>query len=357
MQSPAERRGEVARRSRPGPRRQEMRSGQRIRRSQRIWPGREAPRGKTPRGARLRQRAPGQQAERHRTRSQAGSSGRGASRPRVIAPGASRHGAGVPAAHHPSGRPAADPAHLLPGRGRGGDLAAGHLPGRPAAVHAGLGRVRVGLLVDGAAGQPPGRPMVHQPHGRARGGPARVPHADAAAGPAADPRHADLRAQCLVQPAGHRGARAAVLRHVPGGAAVAAQPDRCDRGRGVLRPVGDARPGRLVPRQHRGGGTVPPAGPGGVGAAAPVPRLAPRRRPRSSGGRGRAHRPGIGRADRHPDRAGPAALAVVASLGDPVVARRAGRRGRRGRGRPAARRDDPRTGPGRTADRHPDCSG
>ena len=39
-------------------------------RSQRIWPGREAPRGTTPRGARLRQQAPGQQAQRHRTRSQ-----------------------------------------------------------------------------------------------------------------------------------------------------------------------------------------------------------------------------------------------------------------------------------------------
>ena len=47
--------------------------------------------------------------------------------------------------------------------------------------------------------------------------------------------------------------------------------------------------------------------------------------PRRGGGRGRAHRPGVGRPDRHPDRAGPAALAAVAARGGPAVAGGAGR--------------------------------
>src|SRR5215468_1457288 len=201
---------------------------------------------------------------------------------------------GRPRAGQRPARAAPGAAGLLHGGGHRRDLAAGDLAvRRETPGYQGRGRLRMGLLVAGPRGGAPEQPVVHPLDRRAFRGPARVPRPDAPRGRADAAGHAGVRPQRLVQSAVDPHARADVLRHVPGGAAVAAHAGRGGlRGR-VLRAVLHHGLARLVPAQPGRRGGVPAAGAGGGGAAAPqagpqaggAPRRGPRRQP--------AHRPGV----------------------------------------------------------------
>ena len=237
------------------------------------------------------------------------------------------------------GGPPAGAARLLPGRGGRRHLAAGGLPGRLAALDPRRRRLRVGLLV----GRPPAHPSRQPvgdwlPRGPGRY-PARLPHPDAPAGRADDPGHAHLRAERVLQPAVHRRPRPAVLRHVPGGPAVAAHRLRGDRRRGVLRPVVQPDLAQLVPAEPGPRRVVPAADPGGGDPPAPRAGPPPGGHPWRGPRRGPADRPGIGGAGGDPRGRGPDPLARAPILagrpGHPGYAGHAGRPGPAGPGAPA----------------------
>src|ERR1022692_2070547 len=125
----------------------------------------------------------------------------------------------------------------------------------------------MGILVDRAPGRALRQSVVYPLYRRSGGGAAGPACPDAAAGRADDAGHHRLRPECLLQPAGHRDARPAVLRDVPGGPAVAALAGWRDRGGRVLRPVLDAGMALLVSPEPGGRGAVPAAGAGGGRAA------------------------------------------------------------------------------------------
>src|ERR1022692_2833542 len=127
----------------------------------------------------------------------------------------------------------------------------------------------VGILVDRAPGRASRQSVVYPLYRCSGGGAARPACPDAAAGRADDAGHHRLRAECLLQPAGHRDAGLAVLCDVPGGPAVAALAGWRDRGGRVLRLVVDAGMALLVSPEPGGRGAVPAAGAGGRGAADP----------------------------------------------------------------------------------------
>ena len=192
--------------------------------------------------------------------------------------------------------------------------------------------------------------MVYPLHRRSGGGAARPACPDAAAWRAHDAGHHRLRSERFLQPAGHRDARPAVLRDVPGGPAVAALAGRRDRGRRVLRPVLDADVALLVSPEPGGRSAVPAAGAGGRGAVDAPAWLAPGSGARAGRRRGAADRPGDGRAGPDPGLRRPAAMAAapppgrgeaVARGSSQAAARRAGRGRRRGSCQPADHRRDP----------------
>ena len=267
--------------------------------------------------------------QRHRSRTPRHQTRRPASRPGLLVAGPR------------AGRPAPDPARGLPGRGRRGHLAAGHVRDRAApARRAGRGRLRLGPVVDRASGRAPGQPVVHRPHGRPGRDPARLHHDDAAGRADHDPGHPGVRPGGLVQRGRDPAARAALLRDVPGRPALAAHPRR-DRRRGAVRPVLDADLAGLVPPQHRGRNPVPAHDPRGRDQAAAAPRPAPGGDPGPGARRQRAGQPGVGGAGRADGRGGPAALAGQPPDGRPGPVPGPGRGGGRRRGQPAAHRHGP----------------